>query len=534
MWGQIILDISYHTNYWFGFPESNSDILLNLTHWQYWWWFWFTYLICLYYLFFLKIVRNRLLKFNPKIVTSYRAHGKWGDFIICLLPISWCINILSNSNFILRMLEWQTESNLFTIRIRGKQWYWIYKIEVKSLLNINQVPKNLGHNHWILFNNTNLNFSEEYINLIQLKFNNTWLNNYIENVLNVSNDFNSKLNNSLNNTIKNDFEQSSNLINPINSFNLFNNLNEINYFNSFTNMKINEDNLLFKNFFNKKITFIAEIFNKNIFELKNKNLINFSSNYIDDTYRYLRTNFFAKKKLIKFNYLNDSINININNTNINAVNKNQPDNLYLVIKQKRYTALQKLKLFSNQKGQYSFELLNSSVLKLNQLLKIENKNNLLTNNNNTKLDNINMFSKQNLKLIYRTRRKKSNLFVSLNNRRLLRTKRILVVPSNINITLITNSFDVVHSWYVPGLGVKMDCIPGRSTHHSLHIDHAGFYYGQCAEICGRHHHHMPIRICALPFEHFLIWWYHYGLPYFNSINLERKISTKTGIKQFNW
>ena len=89
-------------------------------------------------------------------------------------------------------------------------------------------------------------------------------------------------------------------------------------------------------------------------------------------------------------------------------------------------------------------------------------------------------------------------------KRLLRTRRMLVLPAHVNLAVITNSFDVIHSWYVPGLGFKLDCVPGRSTHHSLYIDHCGFYYGQCAEICGRYHHHMPIRVCALPFEHFLI------------------------------
>jgi heme/copper-type cytochrome/quinol oxidase subunit 2 len=91
-------------------------------------------------------------------------------------------------------------------------------------------------------------------------------------------------------------------------------------------------------------------------------------------------------------------------------------------------------------------------------------------------------------------------------RRLLRTKRTLVLPAHINITLITNSYDVIHSWFVPGLGLKIDCVPGRSTHHTLYIDNVGFYYGQCAEICGRYHHHMPIRVCALPYEHFMLWW----------------------------
>lgn len=120
------------------------------------------------------------------------------------------------------------------------------------------------------------------------------------------------------------------------------------------------------------------------------------------------------------------------------------------------------------------------------------------------------------------------------NRRLLRTRRVLVLPAHTNITLVTNSFDVMHSWYIPGLGVKLDCVPGRSTHHTIHIDHAGFYYGQCAEICGRYHHHMPIRVCALPFEHFLIWWYHYGAPFFLAGNQDRSKFIKCTAKQINW
>jgi len=81
----------------------------------------------------------------------------------------------------------------------------------------------------------------------------------------------------------------------------------------------------------------------------------------------------------------------------------------------------------------------------------------------------------------------------------------------------------------------MDCIPGRSTHHTIHIDHAGFYYGQCAEICGRFHHHMPIRICALPFEHFILWWYHYGLPYFLAGEGEkRETFVKSSIRSLSW
>jgi len=104
-------------------------------------------------------------------------------------------------------------------------------------------------------------------------------------------------------------------------------------------------------------------------------------------------------------------------------------------------------------------------------------------------------------------------------RRLLRTKRTLVLPAHVNITVVTNSYDVVHSWFIPGLGLKLDCVPGRSTHHSFYIDNIGFYYGQCAEICGRYHHHMPIRLCALPFEQFLIWWQRRGVRRIHRIHL---------------
>ena len=121
--------------------------------------------------------------------------------------------------------------------------------------------------------------------------------------------------------------------------------------------------------------------------------------------------------------------------------------------------------------------------------------------------------------------------------RLLRSRRVLVLPAHVNITVITNSFDIVHSWHIPGLGLKMDCLPGRATHHTLYIDNVGLYYGQCAEICGRYHHHMPIRVCALPFEHFLIWWHTFGLPKFLFLKDESKLKYSSSHyfnRKFSW
>jgi heme/copper-type cytochrome/quinol oxidase subunit 2 len=135
-------------------------------------------------------------------------------------------------------------------------------------------------------------------------------------------------------------------------------------------------------------------------------------------------------------------------------------------------------------------------------------------------------------------RKRSELVPVNLARRLLRTKRTLVLPAHVNLTVVTNSYDVVHSWFIPGLGIKLDCVPGRSTHHSFYIDNVGFYYGQCAEICGRYHHHMPIRICALPFEQFLVWWQHKGIKRLHRIqvlkNNQQIVNTQDIKFRYKW
>ena len=90
-------------------------------------------------------------------------------------------------------------------------------------------------------------------------------------------------------------------------------------------------------------------------------------------------------------------------------------------------------------------------------------------------------------------------------KRLLWVSKQILLPTHTAITIITNSYDVIHSWFIPGLGLKMDCVPGRSTHHTIYVEHTGYYYGQCAEVCGRRHHHMPIKLLAVPLPHFVYW-----------------------------
>lgn len=91
------------------------------------------------------------------------------------------------------------------------------------------------------------------------------------------------------------------------------------------------------------------------------------------------------------------------------------------------------------------------------------------------------------------------------HKRLLWVNKVLLVPVRMPITITTNSYDVIHSWFVPAMGMKLDCVPGRATQHTIYIEYTGYYYGQCAEVCGRRHHHMPIKIRAIPFKWFKYW-----------------------------
>lgn len=81
--------------------------------------------------------------------------------------------------------------------------------------------------------------------------------------------------------------------------------------------------------------------------------------------------------------------------------------------------------------------------------------------------------------------------------RLLTVDNHLFVPTEMNVRTMVTSSDVLHSWAVPSLGVKLDACPGRLNQTSLFIKREGKYYGQCSEICGVNHGFMPIGIVSL-------------------------------------
>lgn len=81
--------------------------------------------------------------------------------------------------------------------------------------------------------------------------------------------------------------------------------------------------------------------------------------------------------------------------------------------------------------------------------------------------------------------------------RLLEVDNRLHLPIEINIRLLITSGDVLHSWAVPSLGIKLDACPGRLNQTSVYLKRPAVFYGQCSEICGINHGFMPIVINAV-------------------------------------
>ncbi len=81
----------------------------------------------------------------------------------------------------------------------------------------------------------------------------------------------------------------------------------------------------------------------------------------------------------------------------------------------------------------------------------------------------------------------------------------LVVPAGRNIRVISTGVDVIHSFFVPSLGVQRYSIPGRSIETWFRADRPGSYFGQCNQICGTNHWFMPIEVRAIPAEEFDAW-----------------------------
>nr|APX39341.1 cytochrome c oxidase subunit 2 [Aphthona lutescens] len=91
------------------------------------------------------------------------------------------------------------------------------------------------------------------------------------------------------------------------------------------------------------------------------------------------------------------------------------------------------------------------------------------------------------------------------NFRLLEVDNRMTVPFHSNIRILVSAADVIHSWTIPALGIKIDATPGRLNQTSFTINNPGLFFGQCSEICGANHSFMPIVLESISPNFFTKW-----------------------------
>jgi len=92
------------------------------------------------------------------------------------------------------------------------------------------------------------------------------------------------------------------------------------------------------------------------------------------------------------------------------------------------------------------------------------------------------------------------------NSKLPYSYQVMYVPANTTVVLDIQSTDVIHSWWVPQLGGKVDAVPGYTTYTWFKAPRSGaIYNGQCAQLCGRQHAYMTAAVRVLTPSRFAQW-----------------------------
>lgn len=89
--------------------------------------------------------------------------------------------------------------------------------------------------------------------------------------------------------------------------------------------------------------------------------------------------------------------------------------------------------------------------------------------------------------------------------RLLEVDHRAVAPISTEIRILVTGADVIHSWALPTLGLKVDAIPGRLNQLGFTANRPGIFYGQCSEICGANHSFIPISLEIVDHKTFISW-----------------------------
>lgn len=99
-----------------------------------------------------------------------------------------------------------------------------------------------------------------------------------------------------------------------------------------------------------------------------------------------------------------------------------------------------------------------------------------------------------------------NYDIYINKNRLIQnidTNNIIYLPYRTKIQTLVTSADVLHSFRIPVLGIKIDCCPGRIHNTIIECIKPGIIYGQCSEICGANHRFIPFKICFINIKKYI-------------------------------
>nr|AQX44516.1 cytochrome c oxidase subunit 2 [Gnathostoma sp. MMS-2017] len=95
--------------------------------------------------------------------------------------------------------------------------------------------------------------------------------------------------------------------------------------------------------------------------------------------------------------------------------------------------------------------------------------------------------------------------LEMGEERLLEVDNRCVVPLDVNIRFCITSADVIHSWSIPSMSIKLDAMSGILTSFSYSFPLLGLFYGQCSEICGANHSFMPVALEVTLLDNFKLW-----------------------------
>jgi cytochrome c oxidase subunit 2 len=119
-------------------------------------------------------------------------------------------------------------------------------------------------------------------------------------------------------------------------------------------------------------------------------------------------------------------------------------------------------------------------------------------------EGINFFSNLDAKS-NEARQRNSGVDVRTVEHYLLDVDNPIVIPVGKKVRFLATANDVIHSWWVPALGMKRDAIPGYINEFWTRVDKPGVYRGQCAELCGKDHGFMPIVVNAVSESEYQSW-----------------------------